>query len=100
MRDPRTGAVYPAGTTIPMTSFARNVLSQLPDANAPGANNYAILQQFTNNSDKMNGKIDARLSGKASVFGRFGWRKLNTQDQPPIPLPSGGGGNGNIYGRN
>jgi hypothetical protein len=100
VRDPRTGTVYPAGTAIPMTSFAQKVLSQLPDANAPGANNYVILQQFTNNSDKVNGKLDARLSGKATVFGRFGWRKLNTQDQPPIPLPSGGGGNGNIYGRN
>ena len=34
------------------------------------------------------------------MFGRYGWRSLNTNDQPPIPLPSGGGGNGNIYTRN
>src|SRR5580765_7278640 len=27
IRDPRSGVVYPAGTTIPMTSFAREVLS-------------------------------------------------------------------------
>ena len=100
VRDPRTGAVYPAGSVIPMTAFAQKVLSQLPDANASGANNYVILQQFTNHSDKANGKLDARLSSTASVFGRFGWRNLNTQDQPPIPLPSGGGGNGNIYGKN
>jgi hypothetical protein len=98
--DPRTGAVYAAGTAIPMTSFARKVLSQLPDANATGSNNYVILQQFTNNSDKANGKVDARITPAASVFGRFGWRNLNTEDQPPIPLPSGGGGNGNIYGKN
>ena len=34
------------------------------------------------------------------MFGRYGWRDLNTNDQPTIPLPSGGGGNGNIYTRN
>ena len=33
VRDPRTGVVYPAGTAIPMTSFAREVLSALPDTN-------------------------------------------------------------------
>ncbi len=34
------------------------------------------------------------------MFGRYGRRDLNTEDQPPIPLPSGGGGNGTIYARN
>jgi hypothetical protein len=33
VRDPRTGVVYPAGTPIPMTAFARKVLSGLPDPN-------------------------------------------------------------------
>ena len=41
-----------------------------------------------------------RLSDRASVFGRFGWRDLNTVDQAPIPLPAGGGGNGSIYAQN
>src|SRR6266850_797084 len=31
IRDPRTGVVYPAGTPIPMTSFARSVIAGLPD---------------------------------------------------------------------
>jgi hypothetical protein len=41
-----------------------------------------------------------QVSPALSMFGRYGWRSLNTNDQPPIPLPSGGGGNGNIYTRN
>jgi hypothetical protein len=101
VRDPRTGVVYPAGTAIPMTSFTRAVLTRLPDTNvAGGANNYSILQDFTNHSNKAGGKIDLRPSATVSLFGRYGWRDLETIDQPPIPLPSGGGGNGTIYARN
>jgi len=101
VRDPRTGAVYPAGTAIPMTAFARQVLGGLPAPNvATAANNYSIAQLFTNDTDKAGGKLDFELSPTLSMFGRYGWRDLNTNDQPPIPLPSGGGGNGNIYTRN
>src|SRR3954466_15806688 len=101
VRDPRTGAVYPAGTAIPMTAFARQVLGGLPAPNvASAANNYSIAQLFTNATDKAGGKLDFQLSPTLSMFGRYGWRDLNTNDQPPIPLPSGGGGNGNIYTRN
>jgi hypothetical protein len=101
IRDPRTGAVYAAGTQIPMTTFARKVLGGLPAPNVAGAaNNYSIAQDFSNHTDKAGGKIDMQLSPTLSVFGRYGWRDLSTNDQPPIPLPSGGGGNGNIYTRN
>ena len=101
IRDPRTGVVYPAGTQIPMTAFARQVLGQLPAPNLAGAaNNYSILQEFTNDTNKAGGKVDLKISPRLSAFGRYGWRDLSTNDQPPIPLPSGGGGNGNIYARN
>jgi hypothetical protein len=101
VRDPRTGVVYAAGTPIPMTSFARTVLSALPDpTNAAASNNYQISQDFTNHNDKYNGKVDAQLSPTLSLFGRFGWRKVDLFDQPPIPLPSGGSGNANTYVRN
>jgi hypothetical protein len=101
VRDPRTGAVYPAGTPIPMTAFAKSVLGGLPPPNLSGAaNNYSIAQQLTNHSNKADGKVDVTASPSLSFFGRYGWRELNTNDQPPIPLPSGGGGNGNIYARN
>jgi hypothetical protein len=101
IRDPRTGVVYPAGTPIPMTTFASSVLSALPDPTVSGAsNNYVILQQFTNDTDKAGGKVDFRISPTLSTFGRYGWRDLATDDQPPIPLPAGGSGNGHIYARN
>ncbi len=101
IRDPRTGTVYPAGTPIPMTDFARKVLSPLPDTTSAGnANNYATLQEFTADYNKANGKIDLQATPAVSVFGRYGFRNLDTFDQPPIPLPSGGSGNGAIYARN
>ena len=84
-----------------MTAFASKVLSQLPDTTSAGnTNNYTILQQFTNHTDKAGGKVDMRLSDRATVFGRFGWRDLNTVDDAPVPLPAGGGGNGTIYAQN
>src|SRR5262249_9664224 len=101
VRDPRTGVVYPAGSQIPMTSFAAKVFQDLPDPNVAGAgNNYAITQQFTTHREKPGGKSDYRVTDRISPFGRYGGRKLATQDQPPIPLPAGGGGNGSIYARN
>src|SRR3954451_18422297 len=101
VRDPRTGVVYLAGTQIPMTAFAKQVLGALPAPNVAGAaNNYSISQLFTNDTDKAGGKIDLQVSPTLSMFGRYGWRSLSTNDQPTIPLPSGGGGNGNIYTRN
>jgi hypothetical protein len=99
--DPRTGTVYPAGTPIPMTEFARRVLSALPDTNFTGAGgNYTLLQQFTADSNKAGGKIDIQLSPSMTMFGRYGFRNLTTDDDPNIPLPSGGAGNGHIYSRN
>jgi carboxypeptidase family protein/TonB-dependent receptor-like protein len=101
IRDPRTGIVYPAGATLPMTTFAAKVLRGLPDPNVPGtANNLAILQDFTNHSNKAGGKVDVQPSSAVSLFGRYGWRRLETVDQPLLPLPSGGSGNGTIYARN
>jgi hypothetical protein len=101
VRDPRTGAVYAAGTPIPMTAFASKVLGGLPDPNLPGAaSNYSLLQEFTNHSNKAGGKIDVQISPAVNAFGRYGWRDLATDDQSTLPLPSGGAGNGHIYARN
>ena len=101
IRDPRTGTVYPAGTPIPVTAFAQKVLAGLPDTTAAGnTNNYAALQELTADYDKLNGKIDLQATPTMSFFGRYGFRNLNTFDNPPIPLPSGGSGNGAIYARN
>jgi len=101
VRDPRTGTIYPAGTRIPVTPFAQKVFEGLPDTTAAGnANNYVTLQEFTADYNKANGKIDLQVSPAMSVFGRYGFRNLDTFDQPVIPLPSGGSGNGIIYANN
>ena len=101
IRNPRSGTVYPAGTPIPMTDFARKVLAALPDTTSAGnSNNYTTLQEFTADYNKANGKIDFQATPTLSLFGRYGFRNLDTFDQPPIPLPSGGSGNGAIYARN
>ena len=98
MTNPLTGEVYPAGTRIPMTDFANRVLSELPaPTSAQDANNYSILQEFTNTTDKGNVKADMQVTDSLTAFGRYGYRDADLFDQPPIPLPSGGGGNATTY---
>jgi hypothetical protein len=98
VRNPITGVTYPAGTPIPMTAFARKVLTELPaPTNAAASNNYAILQEFENTTDKMAGKVDFTFSPKLTAFGRYGYRDVDIFDQPTLPLPSGGAGNAETY---
>ena len=101
--DPRTGTLYAAGTPLPMTPFARQVLSGLPDPNVAGAgagNNYVTPLLATNHSNKGDVKLDLRSSERLAFFGRYGGRNLDTNDEPPFALPSGGGGNGQIIAHN
>jgi hypothetical protein len=98
VRNPVTGEVYPAGTPIPMTAFASKVLSGIPDQNLPGtANNYTSLLQFKNDTNKYNGKVDVQISPSLTAFARYGYRKADLYDAPPLPLPSGGAGNAFTY---
>ena len=98
VRNPVTGTVYPAGTPIPMTALARKVLSELPEpTSASATNNYSILQQFTNNTDKFNVKGDLQFTPALNGFARYGYRDADIVDNPPLPLPSGGSGNGLTY---
>src|SRR5688500_11357877 len=98
VRNPLTGETYAAGTPIPMTAFARKVLTELPaPTNAATANNLAVLQLFTNRTPKAGGKVDIQVSPKLSLFGRVGWRDADILDNPPIAGPSGGAGNAETY---
>src|SRR5258708_3756350 len=100
VRDPRTGVVYPSGTAVPLTAFARQVLSALPDTTAPGnSNNYSTIQEQTANSNKAGAKVDVQATRNVSLFCRYGWGGLTTFDQPAIPPPSGGSGNGHLSPR-
>lgn len=100
VRNPITGVTYPAGTPIPMTSFAAKALGGIPDPTSTAASNYQILQKFTNENNKYNGKVDYQVSPALRAFARFGYRKSDIFDQPPLPLPSGGSGNGLTYTTN
>jgi hypothetical protein len=98
VRNPITGETYPGGTQIPMTSFAKKVLADLPNPTSGGtSNNYQILQNFQNNQDKWGTKADFQINQSLSAFGRYGYRKVDGLDDPPIPLPSGGSGNASTY---
>ena len=101
VRHPLTGVLYPADTPIPMTEFARRVLSGLPDVSNSGtANNYVVAQLNNNKTNKAGGKVDVVVNPRLSMFGRVGWRDVAIFDQPPVPLPSGGGGNATTYVEN
>jgi hypothetical protein len=100
VRNPITGEVYPAGSQIPMTAFAAKVLAAVPNPTRTGTgNNYDLLRDFEYNTYKYGGKVDYQVNQSLSLFGRFGYRNIDSHDQPELPLPSGGGGNGNIYAR-
>jgi hypothetical protein len=101
VRNPLTGQLYPAGTPIPMTAFARKVLNDLPAPTSNAAsNNYQIAQNSTNDVQKAAGKVNVQATPRISAFGRFGWRDVAIFDDPNIPLPSGGAGNAETYVRN
>ncbi len=102
VRDPRTGAVYPAGTPIPMTGFAAAVLAGLPDAEPPAAQQQLHDAPGVHRPTRTRpaARSTSRRHSSLSMFGRYGLRDLDTDDQPDIPLPSGGDGNGHIYARN
>ena len=98
VRNPLTGVTYAAGTPIPMTDFARKVLSGLPDpTNASAASNWVLLQEFKNTTDKWNVRGDVQINPSLNAFARGGYRDADLFDQPPLPLPSGGAGNSNTY---
>ncbi|MBM3814361.1 MAG: TonB-dependent receptor [Acidimicrobiia bacterium] len=105
VRNPLTGAMFPANTPIPRSqlgSFATSVLDGLPLPTDPGAatnprtQNFRFLRGDKNNNDKMDLKLDGQLNSRMTAFVRVSHRKSNILQQPEIPGPSGGDGNGFI----
>src|SRR6266446_821140 len=95
--NPLTGASYPAGTKIPATSFASQVLNALPAPTGPGRpSNYQFLNLTRDYGDKYDAKIDGQINDKMSTFLRFSHRKDNQYFAPDLPGPSGGNGNGYV----
>ncbi len=95
VRDPFTGTVYNAGTPIPMTTFARKVLTELPQPFTSGtSNNYQELVQNQQFNDKYNFRIDHRFNDALNIFGRWSYRNSEAFEGPNIPGPSGSNQNG------
>jgi hypothetical protein len=98
--NPLTGAVYPAGTAIPVSQvnpFAAAVLNGLPAPNGPSrSNNLEALLLIRDYYDKYDAKVDYQVNSKMNAFLRFSQRKDIQFYEPDISGPSGGGGNGFI----
>jgi hypothetical protein len=96
VRDPFSGTMYKAGTPIPMTSFARKVLNDLPAPNAAGANNFQALVPNRAYNDKFNIRLDHTFYQNLNAFVRISHRKVNNFEGPNIPGPSGSNQNGHV----
>ena len=102
--NPLTGAVYPAGTQIPIASinpFAAAVLNALPAPNTGSAtsisNNYQTLLLYRDYSDKYDAKLDGQINDRMSMFLRWSQRKDIYYQQSSMPGFAGGDGNGFIH---
>ena len=103
--NPLTNATYPANTPLPataITSFARQVLGDLPLPNSTGSNvnEFRNIRADRNNNDKMDLKLDGQLRPSMTAFIRLSHRKSNYFQGPTIPGASGGDGNGFIRALN
>jgi hypothetical protein len=95
---PLTGEQFPAGTPLPLTPFARRVLSELPAPNVPGvaSNNYQKGVPNRSNYDKWNVRLDHKAGDRLSGFLRVGQQKNDAFEAPNIDGPSGSNQNGFI----
>src|ERR1035438_3642141 len=93
--NPLTGATYPDGV-VPanqITPFAKQVLSNVPDPNLPGAaNNYQAFPAVNTPSDKGDARLDYYLSSRLTLFGRFSTRLQSQSSASALPGTSGSGG--------
>lgn len=110
VKNPLTGAAYPAGTPIPggavnplsaqILSYYKPFLNQLPlsGVSTTGLNSddYAQEVPFTDNSDKGDLRLDYQQSASSSWFLRISDRKETGVNHPTIPLPLDGESNGTI----
>ncbi len=94
VRNPFTGTVINAGEQIPMTAFARKVLSELPAPNVAGASNFQNLVPNKAYNDKFNIRLDHTFNAKLNAFVRISHRKVNNFEGPNISGPSGSNQNG------
>jgi hypothetical protein len=90
----KAGTIINAGSPIPMTSFAKKVLADLPaPTSAAATNNFENLPRNKFYNDKGDLKIDHNFSGTTTAFVRLSHRKMNNFEAPTIPGPLFSGAN-------
>ena len=99
--NPLTGAVYQAGTKIPVEQinpFAAAALAGLAaPINGSRANNLEETIPLRDYSDKYDAKLDYQMRSNMTAFLRFSQRKDIAFFGPADPGPSGGDANGFIH---
>jgi len=108
VRNPATGAVYQAGTSIPtsaMDPLSAQIVGYFQKLPLPGAglpttglnsNDYSVQAPFTDNADKGDLRLDYQQDAKNSWFLRISDRKETGVNHVTIPLPLDGQTNGTI----
>lgn len=109
VRNPVTGAIYPAGTPIPTAAInplSRQILNyfrQVPGLPQNGlattglaTNDYSAQIPFTDHADKGDLRFDYQQDQRNSYFLRLSDRKENGVNFPSLPLPLDGQTNGTI----
>ena len=84
----KAGTRYVAGTVVPMTKFAKDVIAAVPlPINANATNNYENLPRNQFFNDKGDLKLDHNFSAKTTAFVRLSQRKVNNFEAPTLPGP-------------
>jgi hypothetical protein len=109
VKNPLTGAVYAAGTSIPQSQMNPlsaqivNYFKQIPNLPTSGLatsglsqNDYSKGVPFTDNSDKGDLRLDYQQDANNSWFLRISDRKETGVNYPSMPLPLDGQTNGTI----
>jgi hypothetical protein len=88
VRDPLTGLPFPGGVipTSRIDPYAASIMALVPLPNQPGANNFFRQADLIDNSDRILGRLDYKISSKDSVFGRYIYSNRDRQ----IPGAFGG----------
>jgi outer membrane receptor protein involved in Fe transport len=108
VRNPLTGAIYQAGTSIPtsaMDPLSAQVVGYFKNISLPSAglsttglnsNDYSVEAPFTDNADKGDLRLDYQQNANSSWFLRISDRKETGVNHVTIPLPLDGQTNGTI----
>jgi hypothetical protein len=93
----RAGTLIPAGSSVPMTAFARRVLADLPAVTtAAASNNFENLPRSTFYNDKFDVKVDHNFNSRLNAFARLSYRKLRNFEAPVLPAPLFSPANANV----